>query len=224
MAAEAPDGVDAPVVAGAPASPAGVDLASMTDAEREQWKRTKWVWCTVCAGGSIKKEGWSHKTRTGHVCSSLKKAGKEDEAKREFLFVKRGGQPAVQALVKQKQQAEAGCVRPDLPPPPPEPVLTFGQYENAKLKDILFSDDLKKKEYIPWLFASSSAQARGQYLDELEASLRQGGLWEQTQQMSRTTKPYMYSRHVTKLVEGENKLAAGEHVHKDIVEMRKLQG
>ena len=138
-----PQGPDAPArFAGpdVPASPADVDLASITAAEQHKWDIAVWVWCMVCGGGSISKSGWSHKTRTAHACVSLKDVGKVDEAKREFLFIRRGGKAAAQVVAKQKQVSEAGQGHPGLPPPPPEPALKFGKHKRGQAEGhVLFT-------------------------------------------------------------------------------------
>jgi hypothetical protein len=188
----------AAVVPAVPASPAAIDLASITKEEDAKWNKLKWVWRMDCEGGSISKSGWSHKSRLRHDCISLKEAGKVDEAMMEFLFTIRGGAAAAKALVQQKQQAEAGQGRELLPSAPPEPVFEFGSHRGRKLKDMLTSEVSKDWEYIPWLFASSSAQARGKYLDALESALRMEGLWEQTQEMATKMRPVLMSRHLEK--------------------------
>ena len=81
------------------------------------------MWCLVCGGRSICKSGRSHKTRIGHEQISLKDAGKEGEAKREFLFIRRGGRASAHVVAMQKQLVEAGQGHPQLQESPPEPVL-----------------------------------------------------------------------------------------------------
>ena len=77
-----------------PLSAADVDLASMTAAESEQWKKLRWVWCVKCGGGSINKVGWGHRKVHGEFVMSLKDTGQLEEAQREFLFIRRGGKVA----------------------------------------------------------------------------------------------------------------------------------
>ena len=84
-------------------SAADVDLASMTAAESEQWKKLRWVWCGKCGGGSINKVGWDHKKVHGEFVMSLKDAGKLEEAQREFLFIRRGGKVAQAVVARDKQ-------------------------------------------------------------------------------------------------------------------------
>ena len=153
-----------------PRSMADIDVNTMTPDEVSKWGTIKWVWCTVCAGGSICKSGWSHKSRRGHECLSLKDAGKVEEAKREFLFLQRGGPSAARALVTEKQAVEPQEVSTAIVPKNPQPVLEFGMHKGRKLSDMLASTDQRKKEYIPWLLASASQTARGKYLDDLEAA------------------------------------------------------
>ena len=88
---------------------------------------------------------------------------------------------------------------------------------------MLSSDNATKKDYIPWLFASSSSLSWGQYLHELQATLQQEGLWEKIWESALKMRLGFYGHHAAKMVEVDAKLAAGEQVHKDIVKMRELQ-
>jgi hypothetical protein len=117
----------------------------------EKNKKQKCVWCNDCGGGSIYKAGWGHKKGARHDVISLKDAGKYDEALREFLFIKRGGKPTQEALVSQKQQAEAGKSRAV-----PEPALyafDFGKHKRKSIANLYTSGQKQLAEYIPWLFA-----------------------------------------------------------------------
>ena len=90
---------------------ADIDLSATTPEEEDKWKKCRWVWCNDCGGGSINKIGWGHKKKSGHDVVSLKAAGKLDEAKREFLFLARGGVPAQEAIAREKRVVEAGKTR-----------------------------------------------------------------------------------------------------------------
>jgi hypothetical protein len=62
--------------------PGDIDLGSITEEEEQRWKKLRWVWCQDCGGGTIMKSGWGHKAKTTHNVTSLKDAGKYDEALR----------------------------------------------------------------------------------------------------------------------------------------------
>ncbi|CAE8616571.1 unnamed protein product, partial [Polarella glacialis] len=204
--------------------PAEIDLASITPEEDAKWRKCRWVWCKDCGGGSVCKVGWGHKKKAGHELVSLKDAGKLDEAKREFLFVQRGGNPAQEALTKAKKLSEAGKTRSsDLVEAPAQYLLDFGKYKGKSISAMLNSDDEKRKDYIPWLFASSSRQAQGQYLDKLEFALRQEGSWDQVVERSKAMRPGIQIDAVIKKAAVDALVAGGEFVHKDIVKMRSLQ-
>ena len=109
-------GVGCEVATCTPANLDDIDPESMTDAERQKYKKLKWAWCKDCGGGSICKVGWAHKNRANHDVCSLKDAGKVDDAIKEFLFIHRGGRAAQEALTKAKRQNEAGQIRSNAPP------------------------------------------------------------------------------------------------------------
>jgi hypothetical protein len=137
--------------------PKDIDIESITDGELQRWKKLRWVWCNDCGGGAICKAGWAHKTRTGHDVVSLKTAKKSDEALREFLWESRGGKAARQELVKQKQVSEAGKARSSSEALQPYK-LDFGKHKGRGLAELFNSEDGRRSDYIPWLFASSSKQ------------------------------------------------------------------
>ena len=136
-----------------PESVASIDLASTSPEEEERWKQCRWVWCNTCAGGTINKTGWKHKTEAGHDVVSLKKADKLDEAKKEFIFISRGGKHARQVVAAHKQADEAGKSGQHVVSQN-EYKLDFGKYKGRTLPDMFDSEHDQLRDYIPWLFVS----------------------------------------------------------------------
>lgn len=191
--------------------------------ESQRWKKLKWVFCRDCGGGSICKSGWAHKTRTGHDVVSLKEAGKCDEALQEFLWVFRGGKPAQEQLVKEKQISEAGQANPSGQAPIAHK-LDFGKHRGSGFAELFNSGDDRKSDYIPWLFASQSTQGLSSQLEGLKLALQREGFWERTKERAQAMRPGLQLRILEKEAEVEQLVAAGEAVHPDIIKMRKLQG
>ena len=170
-------------------SAADVDLASMTAAESEQWKKLRWVWCGKCGGGSINKVGWDHKKVHGEFVMSLKDAGKLEEAQREFLFIRRGGKVAQAVVARDKQWLLASSAAAEAVEPHK---LDFGKYKGRTIAALRDSEDHAKSGYIPWLFATKSKSTTSWYLDKLEHELRRSGRWDSIREQVMVLRPVLH--------------------------------
>lgn len=205
-----------------PTSLESVDLASITQEEKLRWGKCGWVWCRTCGGGSISKSGWSHKTRTQHDVVSLKNAGKEEEALREFIFITRGGKLAQQAVASQKRAQQKGK-RADGVPTPVAYALDFGKHKGDTIPEVLDSSEEKIRDYIPWLFASAPKQGLSPQLQGLKMALEKEGRWGQVWDRAQAMQPNLRKRHVEKKAEVDALVARGEHVHPEVMKLRTLQ-
>jgi len=202
-------------------SAADIDLASITVDEQARWKNKSWVWCRTCGGGTINKVGRGHKKKSGHDVCSLKDAGKYDEALREFLWVLRGGRVAQEALVQQKQQAEAGVSSQSVSVAAVYTV-DFGQHKRKTVSELLDSKNESDRDYLPWIFASSKPDGLPAHAQRLRNGLELEGRWEETLRRAEQMRPSLQARALQKKEEADAVVAAGGHVHPEVMQLRTM--
>jgi hypothetical protein len=208
--------------------PLDISDVQATDEERAKWRKKVWVWCTVCGGpgGSLNKSGWSHQSRQGHKCVGLptkekEQAGVYREAFLEFLRIERGGAASRKEVAAERRAVEANAVAPqqDAVPAPQPYMLHFGKYKSAKktIAALYESTDEADSTYIPYLFATRSRSGVQENMAELESALRREGWWEHTEAEAARMTPEIRRKALDKKIQIDDKVAAGEPVHKDVV-------
>ena len=212
-----------------PLSAADVDLASMTAAESEQWKKLRWVWCVKCGGGTINKVGWGHRKVHCEFVMSLKDAGKLEEAQREFLFIRRGGKVAQAVVARDKQlvedsQCSEGLLASSAGAGAAEPYkLDFGKYNGRTIAALCDSEHEAKSGYIPWLFASKGKSTTSWYLDKLEHELRRSGRWDSICKQVLVLRPALHETWRADKEAMDESIKEGQTFPKDAVKLAKLR-
>ena len=209
-----------------------VERLVATEDEKSKFSKINWVWCTVCEGGSICKAGRRHKGDTGHDIMSLGKREKEqpgfmEQALQEFLRVQRFGKAAKRELVREHQQAGRDqqdgreLVR-DRPAASDVYRMTFGRHGNKTIAELLNSEDNAEAQYIPYLYACRNKTGPQDKLVELELALRREGFWDRMVKVAQALAPKIAEMSVMKLEDLQRRVAAGEHVHPDVLREAQL--
>ena len=138
----------------------------------------RYKFCQVCSGGSINKEGWSHKTRVGHDMRALTPEEK-DQASHDWLRARRGGSSAKHEVFQEardRQLASEAVLAAAAPAAPPQEAwtFTFGRNRRKTVEYVLENDP----GYIPWALVSKVHSK----FPALEMELKNLGLWEEMQQ------------------------------------------
>lgn len=225
LAGESVDDVPPPPCPDSAAGGASVDgpvLVPETEEEKEGLKKVlrRYKWCTVCSGGCINSEGYSHRNKRGHAMRALKDHEKE-QLTQEWLYKQRGGEQAREAVVRsnrvqQLQQEQQPQSQASPAVPEKRYTLHIGIH---KRKGWTVRDAYEKDPH--WLAWAMVSTLHVQY-PIIEKELRREGLWEQAQALAREKRGMMTEEAKRKRAEVEDKLARGDKVPKDVVKQRRL--
>jgi hypothetical protein len=208
-------------------------MEALTEQQKGQLdsRLKRYKWCTVCSGGCIRKEGWSHKTRQGHEMRALRQEEKE-QVKADFLREVQGG-AVVRAEIFVEQRAlrtaqdsevASSCVAAALPET--EYRMEFGAFRKKTVREVVETergsgDGLKKMQmggrgYLAWCI-SSSLHTR---YPHFHAALKKLGLWESLQSEAVSVGKQIAERDLIAKEVLDVRLAAGDVEHKDVIKMR----
>ena len=230
---ESPDagGTDKPIVPRSEGQD-DFDIGQLTPSEEKEVLRVLRVYkfCCRCSGGSIRPEGWAHRTRTKHEMRALTDEEK-DKLRSETIQKLRGGPAVAKQLFEDKRRDEQATFQSATQDAEAtarqeaEDTYRFecGQFRRKTIPEYLevCRRQPKHKDYLAWCVCNR-LHTSGR-LPGLQAALVSLGLWESTCERSVELKKEMRTRDVQKKKELDLALDNGGTVHKDIVKMRSLK-
>jgi len=178
-------------------------------------------WCEKCA--CTVASAFSHRKRQGDQHKLRRATGEEtDEFSRHWWRAKvetpvqRGDR--IQEQRKRQRETKASQRQEDTEQtePPPEYLLDFGKYKGMTPAEV----HRKDPSYFPHLHASRVISNR----PTLERGLHEAGLWEEVVRSSGDAREAWRARALRKREEVQQKLKAGEPLHKEVVDLVMLQG
>ena len=204
----------------------------LTEIERVELQRVLRVYkyCMVCSGGSIRPEGWAHKSRTKHAMRALtveERKQLEVETRKKLTGGPAATKEAFERSREQQQQREQEVAQLTQESAHQRGMEVYkfecGQFRRKTIAEVMRAGEQnpKHKDYIPWCLCSK-LHTSGR-LPGLERALKDAGLWEGMAHRAQEMVGELRARDLAKKAEVDVALACGEDVHKDIVRMRSLR-